>query len=98
MQILLTIPADPADPFDNSTAAQEGWGVFDAGPDPSGRAVLQLQAVSTPVGDAFPFARDEDAWQHVVDRARAGSVLHRLALAAVDDLERTLIEATCGAW
>ncbi len=98
MQTLLTIPGDPADPFDNSAAAREGWGVFDAGPDPSGRAVLQLQAVPAPAGASSPFARDEDAWQHVVGRARAGSALHRLALAAVNDVERALIEAICGAW
>jgi len=31
-------------------------------------------------------------------RARAGSALHRAALAAADDTERMLIEAACGAW
>ena len=41
---------------------------------------------------------DRDAWLHVVTRARAGSALHRAALDAVDDTERMLIEAACGAW
>ena len=72
--------------------------MFDAGPDPSGRAVLQLRAVPAAAGAASPFAWDEDAWQHVVNLARAGSVLHCLALAAVNDVERTMVEATCGAW
>jgi len=98
MQVLLTIPADAADPFDDSTAALEGWGVFDAGPDPSGHAVVQLQALPAPAGGVAAFERDEDAWAHVVAQARAGSNLHRLALAAVNDVERALIEGTCGAW
>lgn len=72
--------------------------MFDAGPDPSGRAILQLQAVPAPAGAASSFSRDEDAWQHVADRARAGSALHRLALETINDIERALIEATCGAW
>jgi len=34
----------------------------------------------------------------VVARARAGSILHRAALNAVDGTERMQIEAACGAW
>jgi hypothetical protein len=47
-------------------------------------------------GGEPPFASDRDAWLHVI--ARAGSALHRAALDAVDDTERMLIEAACGAW
>lgn len=95
MQALPTISTDP---FDDSTAALEGWEVSDAGPDPSGRAIVQLQALPAPAGGAAVFGWDEDAWMHVVVQTRAGSNLHRLALAAVNDVERALIEATCGAW
>lgn len=98
MQALPTISTDPVDPFDTSAAALEGWEVSDAGPDLSGRAIVQLQALPGPAGGAAAFERDEDAWIHVVAQARAGSNLHRLALAAVNDVERALIEATCGAW
>ena len=98
MQVLMTIPADPAAPFDNSVAADEGWGVIDAGPAPDGGMLLQLHRIAGPSEGSAVFGGDEDAWAHVVARARAGSELHRAALAAVNDIERALIEATCGAW
>ncbi len=98
MQVLMTIPADPEAPFDNSVAANEGWGVIDAGPAPDGGPLLQLQSIAGPSASSAAFGGDDDAWKHVVARAREGSALHRAALAAVNDIERTLIEATCGAW
>ena len=98
MQNLMTIPADPDAPFDNSVATDEGWGVIDAGPAPDGGMLLQLHRIAGPSGSSGTFGGDEDAWAHVVARARDGSALHRAALAAVNDIERALIEATCGAW
>jgi hypothetical protein len=69
--------------FDHAVATREGWDVFDCNPDPGGKP---------------PFPDDRDAWDFVVTRARAGSALHRVALAGVDDTERLLIEAACGPW
>ena len=84
--------------FDNADAAREGWALFECGPDPEGRPQIQLQREDAPEDREPPFADDRDAWLHVVTRARAGSTLHRAALDAVDDTERMLIEAVCGAW
>ncbi len=84
--------------FDNIAAAREGWALFECGPDPAGRPQIQLQREDGPEDREPPFADDRDAWLHVVTRARAGSTLHRAALDAVDDTERMLIEAACGAW
>ena len=42
------------------------------------------------------FHSDEDAWQHVVHQARAGSIPHQRALQMVDPVERLAIEAKCG--
>ena len=93
--------------FDHAAARREGprksrcdfaGDVFDCGPDPEGRPRFQLQREDAPEDREPPFASDRDAWKHVVARARAGSALHRAALDAVDDTERMLIEAACGAW
>ena len=95
MKVLLTIPATPSFPFDQTAAEREGWGLADAGPHPDGTPAMELQTLRQ--GGAG-FLSDRDVWEHVVARAREGSELHRAALAAVDDVERALIEATCGAW
>ena len=84
--------------FDNAAASREGWALFDCGPDPEGRPQLQLQRVDAPEDGEPPFPDDRDAWAFVVLRARTGSALHRAALDAVNDTERMLIEAACGAW
>ncbi len=84
--------------FDHAAAKREGWDVFDCDPDPDGRPQFQLQRMDAPEDGKPPFPDDRDAWAHVVTRARAGSALHRDALALVDDTERMLIEAACGAW
>ncbi len=95
MRVLMTIPATPSFPFDMTVAEREGWGLAGAGLHADGTPAMELQAIS----DSDPdFADDQAAWEHVVTRARQGSDLHRAALAAVDDVERALIEATCGAW
>ena len=98
MQVLMTIPGTPGAPFDDTVAEHEGWGLFDCGPNPDGTREMQLQRIDFPEAGDPPFDSDNAAWQHVVTRARAGSELHRAALAAVDTVERALIEAACGAW
>ena len=95
---MLTLLPTPTLVLDHAAARREGWDVFDCGPDPEGRPRLQLQREDTPEDREPPFASDRDAWEHVVTRARAGSVLHRAALDAVDDTERMSIKAACGAW
>ena len=95
---MLTLLPSPTLVFENTAAAREGWDLFDCGPDPEGRPQIQLQREDAPEDREPPFASDHDAREHVVTRARAGSALHRAALDAVDDTERMLIEAACGAW
>ncbi len=57
---------------------------------------MQLQRLDDPEDGAPQFTGDREVWEHVVARARAGSALHRQALALADPFERCLIEATCG--
>lgn len=95
---MLTLLPSPTLVFDHVAARRDGWDVFDCGPDPEGRPQIQLQREDAPEDREPPFASDRDAWEHVVTRARAGSALHRAALDAVNDTERMLIEAACGAW
>jgi len=76
-------------------AEREGWGLAEAGFHTNGKPIMELQAIQ----DGHPdLADDQATWAHVVARAWQGSDLHRAALAAVNDAERTLIKATCGAW
>ena len=84
--------------FDHAAAAQEGWAVSDCGPSFEGAAQAQLQRLDAPPDGQPAFSEDRDAWMHVVAQARAGSALHRDALAAVDDMERLLIRVSCGGW
>ncbi len=93
---MLTLLPNLPDLFDHAVAAREGWDVFHCDALPDGER--QLQRVDAPEDGEPPFPDDRDAWEHVVSRARAGSALHRAALASVDDIERMLIEAACGAW
>ena len=95
---MLTLLPSSIVAFDHDAAAREGWNVFDCDLDLDGRPQLQLQHIDAPADGTPPFPDDRDAWEHVVTRARAGSALHRAALDAVDDTERMLIEAACGAW
>ena len=84
--------------FNHDAAAQEGWAVRDCGPSFEGAPRAQLQCLDAPPGGQPAFGEDREVWMHVVARARAGSALHRAALAAVDDMERLLIRASCGGW
>ncbi len=95
MNVLMTIPATPCFPFDQTVAEREGWGLAGAGFHADGTPTMELQALQD---SHFDLTDDQAAWRHVVACVRLGSNLHRAALAAVDDVERALIEATCGAW
>lgn len=88
----------PTAPFDHAAAAKEGWAVVDCGPSFEGAPQSRLQPIAGPRDGRLAFTEDRDAWAHVVARARAGSVLHRAALDAVDDMERMLIEVAYGSW
>ena len=79
-------------------AQREGWTVLDCGTHPDGSPIIQMQKLDFPQPGFASFADDRDAWDYVVARARTGSVPHRAALGQVDPVERTLIEASCGAW
>jgi hypothetical protein len=93
-----TLPASPVADLDLRTAWQEGWTLAFLGLLSDGRHRIELKRIDTPAAGTLGFAGDHDAWVHVVARARAGSALHRDALARVDRLERMLIEASCGSW
>ncbi len=91
-------PASPLAGFDLWTAWWEGWTLAFLGVLHDGSSRIELKRIDATVDGAPGFAGDHDAWVHVATRARAGSALHRDALARVDRMERMLIEASCGAW
>jgi len=102
MSITTNSPAHPAPVpstgFDIKAAWQEGWTLSGCGTLDDGSPQIQLQCLDAPEPGVPTFAEDHDAWDHVVARARTGSVLHRDALQRVDRVERALIEASCGSW
>jgi hypothetical protein len=77
-------------------ALSEGWGVFDCGCRDDGSARIELQRIDSPTCGTPHFQGDDAAWQHVVQRARAGSMPHQRALQMVDPVERLAIETKCG--
>ena len=83
-------------PLPNCNPIVEGWDVFDCGCRDDGSQRIELQRLDSPPCGTPMFASDEDAWRHVVDRARAGSLPHQRALQMVDAVERLAIEAKCG--
>jgi hypothetical protein len=87
---------DVGDDFNEAQALTEGWGVFDCGYRDDGSRKVELQRIDTPACGTPRFPGDDTAWQHVVQRARAGSILHQQALQMVDPIERLAIEAKCG--
>jgi len=93
-----TLPASPIADLDLRTAWQEGWTLAFLGLLSDGSHRIELKRIDTPAAGVPGFVGDHDAWDHVVAQARAGSALHRDALARVDRLERMLIEASCGSW
>ncbi|MBE7210590.1 MAG: hypothetical protein INR65_06185, partial [Gluconacetobacter diazotrophicus] len=89
-------PTSAGPAFNTAAAQREGWIVADAEPNTDGSPGVQLQRLDDPEDGPLQFPGDKEVWEHVVARARAGSDLHRQALALVDPFERCLIEATCG--
>ena len=89
-------PASAGPDVDTAAAQREGWTVAEAEPNADGSPGVQLQRLDDPEDGSPQFPGDREVWEHVVARARAGSDLHRQALALVDPFERCLIEATCG--
>ena len=82
--------------FDEAQALAEGWGVFDCGSRDDGSPRIELQRIDSPACGTPRLQGDEAAWQHVVQRARTGSIPHQHALRRVDPVERLAIEAKCG--
>jgi hypothetical protein len=97
---LLRLPGKPGKASDNTRssfdAQAEGWDVFDCGLRDDGAPRVELQRLDSPPCGTPLFRSDEDAWQHVVRQARAGSIPHQRALQTVDPVERLAIEAKCG--
>lgn len=97
---LLQLPDKPGrasdDPPSSFDAQPEGWDVFDCGLRDDGTPRIELQRLDSPPRGTPLFRSDEDAWQHVVRHARAGSIPHQRALQMVDPVERLPIEAKCG--
>lgn len=89
---------DPTDGFDHDAARREGWTLATCGQHPDDTAHVEIQKLDAPPDGSSTFAGDADAWAHVVERARAGSTLHRDALARADKIERALIEIAHGPW
>ena len=90
MHIALIPPQDPTqqrpwfpaghDGFDYATAHSEGWTISEA------ETGVQLQRVDSPKTCQPMVADDQDAWAHVVCRARIGLPLHRMALGLIESL------------
>jgi hypothetical protein len=70
--------------------------VFDCGFREDGSPRIELQRLDNPACGTPLFKSDNDAWQHVLARARTGSELHMATLRMIDPVERMLIEAKCG--
>lgn len=86
---------DEGDEFNEAEARAEGWGVFDCGYRDDGSRKVELQRIDSPACGTPHFRGDDDAWQHVVQQARAGSIAHQQALRLVDPVERLAIETKC---
>jgi hypothetical protein len=67
-------------PAQSNAALAEGWDLFES--DGEHGTKIELQAWN----DAGIFKGDDQAWRHVVDRAIAGSELHRAALAHLREI------------
>lgn len=83
--------------FATTDARAGGWDVFDCGMREDGSTCREIQRLDSPPASPPAFADDGAVWEHVVARARAGSVLHQSALQLVDPVERSLIRFWCSA-
>lgn len=63
---------------DDTVAAYEGWGIFLCGGDD--HPPYELERIDSPEAGEGELADDEEAWELVVAKARAGSLLHMKAL------------------
>ena len=87
------------DILDSNATTAEGWAVFDCGLHHDGTPRIELQRIDCPKDGTEPrFEDDQDAWRHVVSRAREGSALHLSALGLIDVFERASIEDMLGPW
>ncbi|RYF09350.1 MAG: hypothetical protein EOO40_07060 [Deltaproteobacteria bacterium] len=93
--VMMTAPVEST-PFDDGAARREGWLIAGCGTDSAGQRRVELQRLDDPQDGEGTFPDDGDAWKHVAERARRGSVLHLQALALVDPIERALIEQHAG--
>lgn len=94
-------PAAPPslDTLDHTATIAEGWAVFGCGLYRDGTPRVELQRIGCPDDGSEPrFEDDQDAWRHVVNRAREGSALHLAALGLIDVFERAGIEGMLGPW
>ncbi len=81
--------------FDSKLAQAEGWDVFDCGLREDGSSRIEIQRLDNPDVGPPVFRSDHAAWDHVVARAQAGSMLHLRALQMIDPIERKLIRCFC---
>jgi hypothetical protein len=93
-------PSDHADTppphaFKSDVARAEGWDIFDCSLRDDGTVRVEIQRLDSPETTQPTFESDHAAWEHVVARAREGSVLHLRALQMVDPIERKLIQWFC---
>ena len=93
--VMMTTPVEST-LFDDGAARREGWLIAGCGTDSAGQRRVELQRLDDPQDGEGTFPDDGDAWKHVAERARRGSVLHLQALALVDPIERALIEQHAG--
>lgn len=91
-------PCDPLDSFDHDAAFREGWTISDCGVYSDGTRRIELQKLDNPTSQSNAFREDRDAWLHVAQCARNGSLLHNRALELIDRREKLAIEAHCGTW
>jgi len=84
--------------FDFNRAHREGWTLADLGAARDGSPRVELRKLDKPPVGFPAFRQDQDAWAHVVARAKEGSLLHRQALDFVDPRERLAIATFHGPW
>lgn len=84
--------------FSQAQPQAEGWNVFDCGRRADGSPRIELQRIDDPEQGEPKFAADDEAWQHVLNIAQAGSALHLEALRMIDPIERNIIETVIGWW